>query len=142
MPYETFDKYTALCIAVETERGRLIIYGTIMGIFGNRDVSYKTDLEKQIEDIKWLSEKGNLCVIGDFNCSFADNYYYTNAGRNMILQTFDECDISILTEKKEECIDHIAVSNAFVKSAGVDVLEWNYDKLLSDHKGIVVDIMS
>jgi hypothetical protein len=59
-----------------------------------------------------------------------------------MLQTFSRCGISILTGKREECIDHIAVSDAFVNQARTEVTEWNYDKALSDHKGIVVDIMS
>jgi endonuclease/exonuclease/phosphatase family metal-dependent hydrolase len=140
--HETYDKYTAVCIELETERGNLFVYGTIMGIFGNRDASYMVDLEKQMEDVMRLSEKGNMCIIGDFNCSFADNYYFTQKGRNAMLQTFSRCGISILTGKREECIDHIAVSNAFVNQARTEVTEWNYDKALSDHKGIVVDIMS
>ena len=76
--HPTYDKYTAICVELETEYGNLCVYGTIMGIFGNRDKSFKPDLEKQMEDIKRLTEEGHrLCIIGDYNLSFSDNYYYT-----------------------------------------------------------------
>ncbi len=138
--YETYDKYTAACMEVETELGNLIVYGTIMGIFGNREKSYEEDLKKQIEDIKRLSSIGNLCVIGDYNCSFSDNYYFTKNGRQSVIDVFDECRITMLTASRKECIDHISISDSFVGQAEIAVDEWNYDKSLSDHKGIVVDI--
>lgn len=47
--YATFDKYTAICIELETAM-----------------------------DFKRLSQNANsLCICGDYNCSFEDNYYYT-----------------------------------------------------------------
>lgn len=137
---ETFDKYTAGCVELETNRGKLIVYGTIMGIFGNREKFYKVDIRKQIEDIKIISGQGNICVAGDYNCSFSDNYYYTKEGRGSIIEAFSEVGVTILTSERPECIDHIAVSKDFVCGAEVLVDEWNYDKSLSDHKGIVVEM--
>ncbi|WP_366925508.1 endonuclease/exonuclease/phosphatase family protein [uncultured Methanobrevibacter sp.] len=77
--HETYDKYTALCLELETENGNILVYGTIMGIQGNRHSSFKRDLIKQTEDFNKLSEEGyNLCICGDYNCSFSDNYYFTH----------------------------------------------------------------
>lgn len=111
-----------------------------MGIFGNREKSYNSDLEMQMKDIRRLSEIGSICIIGDYNCSFSDNYYFTNYGRDLVTGTFYDIGISILTESQPECIDHIAVSDEFVEGADVEITEWNLDKSLSDHKGIVVDL--
>lgn len=138
--YETYDKYTARCVELETERGSLIVYGTIMGIFGNREASYVMDLQKQTEDIRRLSGLGNLCVTGDYNCSFADDYYYTKKGRQMLLQCFKDCRMTVLTAARLECVDHIAVSDVFAAGSEVKIEEWNTNKALSDHKGIVADI--
>lgn len=138
--YATYDKYTALCAELETELGNLIVYGTIMGVFGNREISYGQDLQKQIEDIRRLSELGRICVIGDYNCSFSDDYYYTKKGRELLRRCLKENKISVLTAERSECIDHIAVSEDFVANTDVTVEEWNYDKTLSDHKGIVVSM--
>lgn len=137
--YSTFDKFTAICIELETEFGNLLVYGTIIGIFGNRNKNFKIDLLKQIEDFKILSEK-NICIVGDFNLSFADNYYFTNFGRNNLLQTFSALNIEILTKNCAECIDHIAISKNFLMNKKFTCSEWNFDKKLSDHKGIFVDI--
>jgi len=138
--YDTYDPYTAICVELETDQGNLLVYGTIMGIFGNREASFKTDLTKQMEDIRRLSEQGHsICVIGDYNLSFCDNYYYTQFGRNTVNQTFDDCQIDILTRDVTWCIDHIAVTKSFAGSVD-SIEEWNLGKTLSDHKGIVVNI--
>ncbi|MBR3239670.1 MAG: endonuclease/exonuclease/phosphatase family protein [Oscillospiraceae bacterium] len=138
--YKTNDMYACVCVELLTDRGNLLVYGTIMGIFGNREASFNQDLEMQMSDIRRLSMEGHsLCVIGDFNLSFADNYYYTKFGRNLVRQTFRNCEIEILTQDVPECIDHIAVSKRFAGERAA-VVEWNKDKSLSDHKGIVVEI--
>ncbi len=138
--YETYDAQTAVCAELETEHGNLLIYGTIMGITGNRSSSYLPDVEKQMEDVRILSEDNSVCVIGDYNCSFADGYYFTKAGRDLVNQCFQDCGLSILTARQPECIDHIAVSKLFLRIARCTVEELNSDKRLSDHKGIIVDI--
>jgi len=138
--YETYDARTAVCAELETEYGNLLVYGTIMGITGNRSASYLPDVEKQMEDIRKLSDDHNICVIGDYNCSFADGYYFTKAGQDLLNRSFQECSLSVLTAGQQECIDHIAVSTRFLRDARYTVEEWNSDKRLSDHKGILVDI--
>lgn len=139
--YPTYDKYTAICAELKTELGSLCVYGTIMGIEGNRRASFKEDLRRQVEDFKRLTARGkSLCIGGDFNLSFSDNYYFTNYGRDTLRQSFAENRITLLTESTSECIDHIAVSSASVNGADVKVEEWNVEKKLSDHKGIVVTI--
>lgn len=139
--YATYDNRTAICVGLDTEDGELLIYGTIMGIFGNREKSFKTDLVKQMSDIRALSSDGKcICVIGDYNLSFCDNYYYTKFGRDTVEETFSQCGISILTRDKECCVDHIAVSQTFMKGQDVGIAEWNLERTLSDHKGIVADI--
>ena len=60
-------------------------------------------------------------------------------GRNLVRQTFRGCGIDILTQDMLDYIDHIAVSKGFAGERAA-VAEWNKDKSLSDHKGIVVEI--
>lgn len=138
--YTTYDKYTALCVELETEKGRLLVYGTIIGIYGNRHQTYKQDLVKQIAGFGRLSSEKNICICGDFNCSFADNYYYTKFGRSAMLRSFSENRIGLLTKSTPECVDHIAVSESFTANADIRIDEWNFDKRLSDHKGIAVSL--
>lgn len=137
--HATFDEYTAICVELETEMGNLLVYGTIIGVCGNRHPTFQRDLLRQMSDITALSADGHsLCVCGDFNCTFSDNYYYTKRGREIILKSFVENRIELLTRDRSECIDHIAITSDFLQPSTIQIEEWNYDKTLSDHKGIAV----
>ncbi len=137
--HPTFDEYTALCIELETEKGNILVYGTIMGIIGNRHPSFEADLIRQTEDFRRLTAAGHrLCICGDYNCSFSDNYYFTKSGRQRITDTFSECGIELITAERPTCIDHIAVSKQLINDSSVQFSEWNTDKALSDHKGISI----
>jgi len=138
--HETYDKYTSLCVELKTELGTLIVYGTIIGIYGNRTKNFNTDLSQQISDYQKLSKEKNFCIIGDYNISFADNYYFTNNGRNELNNLFRQCNMNLLTRYQTECIDHIAISDNFTTNLGIEIGEWNLDKSLSDHKGIYVEL--
>ena len=54
-------------------------------------------------------------------------------------QTVQNCEIDILTQDMLDYINHIAVLKGLA-GEGAAVAEWNKDKSLSDHKGIVVEI--
>ena len=137
--HTTYDKHTALCIELKTEKGNILVYGTIMGILGISNSSYITDITKQTNDIIRLTEEGHkICICGDYNCSFSDNYYFTYKSRNLILKTFTKCDIQLVTAGCWHCIDHIAISKDFMGDSPVVINEWNIEKTLSDHKGISV----
>ena len=140
--HNTYDRYNSLCVELATERGNLLVYGTIIGIYGNRDRSFMQDLSKQIYDFKLLSANGNnICICGDFNCSFSDNYYYTKGGRKLILNSFTDNSIDILTSGRKKCIDHIAISKKYISGYTFDIVEWNEEKTLSDHKGILAELI-
>ena len=138
--FETFNSFTSCAAEFKTEIGNLIVYGTIIGIFGNRNQNFKNDLSKQIEDYRKFAETKNLCIIGDYNISFCDNYYFTNGGRTELNKSFAENEITNLTQNKTETIDHIAISKKFIPNSKVEIAEWNCSKELSDHKGISVKL--
>ena len=138
--FETYDKYTTLCVELKTELGNLKIYGTIIGIYGNRNENFNIDLKKQIADFDQLSTEENLCIIGDYNISFADNYYFTNFGRDEINKAFDSNNLELVTRQKEHCIDHIAISKKIIENRNIEIVEWNENKKLSDHKGIYINL--
>lgn len=137
--HSTYDENTAICVELETEKGNLIVYGTIIGVYGNRHQTFLPDLMRQMDDLRRLTKLGSaVCFCGDFNCSFADNYYFTAAGRAAILNGLKDCNLSLLTADQPECIDHIALTEGFAGSTEVKIAEWNQSKTLSDHKGIAV----
>ncbi len=137
--HPTYDKYTALCLELETEKGNILVYGTIMGVLGHKKPSYMNDVIKQTKDfISLTKEEHNLCICGDYNCSFSDNYFFKSESRDLILKTFTKCDIQLVTAGSWHGIDHIAISKEFIGEGNVLISEWNTEKRLSDHKGISV----
>jgi endonuclease/exonuclease/phosphatase family metal-dependent hydrolase len=139
--HETFNGQTVVCVELMTERGALLVYGVVIGIYGNRHKNFMEDLQSISADIERLTATGkNLCVCGDFNCSFSDNYYYTKAGRTALESMFSRSNLKLLTRNQPECIDHIALSRGFVGASAVIVEEWNLGKALTDHKGVAAEL--
>ena len=138
--HTTYDKYTALCLELKTEKGNILVYGTIMGVLGISNSSYITDITKQTNDIiRFTEERHNICICGDYNCSFSDNYYFTHSSRNLITKTFTKCDIQLVTAGCWHGIDHIAISKKFIGENPVLISEFHTEKCLSDHKGVSVE---
>jgi len=136
----TYDEMTSCCAEFETPYGNLIVYGTVVGIIGNTDKNFKIDLLKQLEDLHLISKLGHFCYGGDLNISFFDNYYFTNFGRINFRESFKNNKLKILTEFIPENIDHIVLSEDFIKNCTYKASEWNTDKKLSDHKGICIEL--
>ena len=132
----TYDPETSVCILLPTALGALNVYGTVIGVLGNRNPSFLADLRKQISDWKHMAKNGNICIAGDFNLSFADSYYFTKVGRQLITDCFEELKIKNLTHDIKNNVDHIAISESFVKGAKFETGVWNEDKKLSDHQGV------
>jgi len=137
---ETFDKYTACCAELKTEYGDLVVYGTIFGIYGNRNENFKLDLKRQILDFKKITREKNICIVGDYNQTFSDNYYYTKFGRETINENFKALQIKNLTAELSENIDHISISENFIGETELKIETWNMDKKLSDHIGVSITI--
>lgn len=127
---------------MKTPLGPFAIYGTIIGIYGNRRPSFMTDLEEQVKDYKRIADMcGLICIAGDYNLSFGDNYYYTKDGRNAIINAFKEQNILNLTTNIINNIDHIATSKMFLKDKNITAKVFASDRRLSDHIGVMVDIV-
>jgi endonuclease/exonuclease/phosphatase family metal-dependent hydrolase len=138
---ETYDPKTACCPILETPLGPLAVYGTIIGIHGNRRQTFKDDLAEQVMDFDSISKQVPVCIAGDFNMSFSDNYYYTKNGRETLSNCFEQNDLVNLTASLPECIDHIVVSKQFIGEREVKLTEWNLAKSLSDHKGVCAEFI-
>ena len=138
--FKTYDSKTSCCVEVETDFGNLIIYGTVVGIIGNTDPDFKTDLIKQTEDINIFSKLGHFSYAGDLNISFSDNYYFTKFGRETLVECFNTNQLLNVTESLSENIDHIVLTEGFANRFTYEISEWNVDKKLSDHKGVCLNL--
>lgn len=139
--YPTFRNDTSICIELETPMGNLIVYGTVAGILGNRRKDFMEDLQQQMEDLRRIGLLNKpLCYAGDLNISFSDNYYFTYSGRTLMQETFSELALSVTTRDIPQNIDHIVISDGYLKGKRVTCSTWNHDKKLSDHIGVMIDI--
>ncbi len=134
----TFNQQTAICEVLDTPKGNIAVYATIIGIYGNRHPNFKTDLDLQLQDYKRIENQYPICIAGDFNISFGDNYYFTKDGRDRLNAAFGELGLVNLTENIPNNIDHVVISEEMVGSAGIGIETWNLDKKLSDHIGVEV----
>jgi hypothetical protein len=139
---KTFRDNTSICMNLQTPFGTLAVYGTIIGNNGNRRKDFIQDLDQQLLDYDSIAVNGNLCIAGDLNMSFADNYYFTEEGRNKLNVSFKKNNLINLTGEIENNIDHIILSKNFIGERKSSLQKWNYpvDKKLSDHIGICVII--
>ncbi|MEO6671410.1 MAG: endonuclease/exonuclease/phosphatase family protein [Ferruginibacter sp.] len=152
----TFDPETSTCIKFQTPLGDLAVYATIIGVFGNREQSFKTDLDLQLTDFENIvskkasldsepsepadAAKTNLCIAGDLNITFADNSYYTKEGREKLNDAFQTLELVNLTAFIPGNIDHIILPERLIGKKR-DVKIWNTDKKISDHVGVAVTVL-
>ena len=140
----TFRANTSLCLGLDTPYGELIVYGTIIGNFGNGGDQFKLDLEKQLADFKRIGTTQNFCIAGDLNISFSDDIYFTIDGREKLTSYFEELGMKLMTEQIIKNIDHIVLTKKFITNKKILTGFWNDTEnkatRLSDHKGVFVEI--
>ena len=142
---KTFNSETALCVSIKTSLGELTVYGTILGVLGNKGNQFKDDLEKQLLDFENINKEAkNFCIIGDLNISFSDNYYFTKDGRKKLNSSFEKHQMKNYTADLKHNIDHIILTEKFVGKHKVVTSYWNETEnkqtRLSDHKGVMIEI--
>lgn len=138
--FKTFRSDTSICIKFNISIGDLAVYGTVIGIHGNRRKSFIEDLDQQLSDFGKIAKSGNFCIAGDLNISFSDHYYYTKDGRQKLNSSFEELNLVNLTANIPQNIDHIIMSGTFICEKSVNIESWNQDNKLSDHIGVSVEL--
>lgn len=148
---KTFEVDTAVCAEVDTPIGLMLIYGTILTYANDKGANNKS--KKWEEHRKAIADHGAdwkriakefpshaMCIAGDLNISFGDNYYFTESNRQDLLAIFKSFNMVNLTADVKQNIDHIVVSQPLIEDCTVSVTTWNEDKQLSDHIGTCVEI--
>lgn len=138
----TFRNDTSICIKFDTLHGDLAVYGTVIGIHGNRRKSFIDDLNLQLLDIERIGRTENLCIAGDLNLSFSDNYYYTKEGRDKLNRILKDQNLINLTAGIPQNIDHIILPGSLINDKKIRIETWNMDKKLSDHIGVALTLSS
>ena len=134
----TSDEFTSLAVQVETNFGNLIIYGTIIGVFGYSadKCRFIKDFENQAIDFENIFKNNNVCLVGDFNISMTGRAYPSKEYRDKLNKIIDEYKLDDSTGAIENNVDHILISKKFIGNLKLKVEKFNADKKLSDHIGI------
>ena len=145
---KTVDSYTSVCHKFTIDQKQITIYGTIIGTWGIKHQKEIASVELdnfKIDIQNILKENENVFIVGDFNTSF-----FENEKRNLptiksiseLLNFTDKLIIHRTTEKIENCIDHIFISNNVKRTATFTTSTFLDNNSLKDdpHKGIVLHV--
>jgi exonuclease III len=138
--YKTFDNYTTVCADIETPNGRLTVYGSIIGVFGNRQPRFDNDLNGHLTDFERLISSNMVCIAGDLNVVFSGRPWPSRRAKDTLLNAFDKYNLTNTTSQIDANVDHIILSNEFLRDKNIRIETWNIDKTLSDHVGHVLNL--
>lgn len=134
----TYDSFTTVCGLAETNFGELVIYGSIIGIFGGKGLHFENDLEQQKKDIKNL--KGNICFSGDFNISFSGWKYPSIKIIEGTKEFFSAQNLEIITKNNKDSAIHTIFNKDFLKDKIYTTKMIGIDRKISDHNLIICEI--
>lgn len=138
--YKTYDGFTAVCADIATPFGQLTVYATIIGVFNGLRPRFHHDLQAQLLDFDVIFPAKQVAIIGDYNITFTGRAYPSHAARQTLNQAFDKHNLTNVTGTILNAVDHIAISNDFIKNKTVNLDTWNLDKKLSDHIGFAMTL--
>lgn len=138
--YTTYDKFTSICLDIETPLGIITFYATIIGVFGGLNPRFTEDLNSQIQDFEKLLKGKNACIIGDYNITTSGRVYPRNAAQETLNLVLQNHQLINLTASIANNVDHISISQQLVQESQLTIETWNLDKKLSDHIGIMVSL--
>ncbi len=133
--HKTFDSITAVCIDIETPFGLLTVYGSIIGVFANRQPRFGNDLNGQLADFEKIFPGRQVCFAGDLNVTFSGRPWPSNIARQTLVNAFKNFGLTNTTANIADTVDHIVLSNDFIENKHLEIKTWNTDKKLSDHVG-------
>lgn len=136
--YSTYDKFTSICIDVNTPLGEITFYTTIIGVFGGLNPRFAYDLTSQTQDFEKLLKGKNACIIGDYNITTSGRVYPSNVARETLNLVLQKHQLVNLTASIANHVDHISISQQLVQESQIIIETWNLNKKLSDHIGIMV----
>jgi hypothetical protein len=138
--HNTFDSFTTVCTDIDTPFGLLAVYGSIIGVFANRQPRFDKDLNGQLADFGKIFPSRQVCFAGDLNVTFSGRPWPSNKARQTLVDTFKNYGLINTTANIDNNVDHIVLSKDFLEGKHLDIKTWNTDKILSDHVGHLVTL--
>lgn len=139
--HKTFDSYSTVCSDIETPYGLLTVYGSIIGVFANRQPRFDNDLNGQLADFEKIFPGRQVCFAGDLNVTFSGRPWPSNKARQILVDAFNKYNLTNTTSNIADTVDHIVLSNEFLDNKHLEIETWNEDKKLSDHVGHLLTIV-
>lgn len=139
--HKTFDRFTTVCADIETPFGPLTVYGSIIGVFGNRQPRFDNDLYGQMADFEKIFPGRHVCFAGDLNITFSGMPWPSKKARQTLIDAFGKFGLTNTTAHIPDTVDHLALSTEFLINKHIEIETWNVDKKLSDHVGHVVTLL-
>lgn len=133
--YKTFDSYTAVCCDLKTHFRILTVYGSIIGVFGNKQPRFDHDLSGHLSDFQEIFSGKNVLFGGDFNVTFSGRVWPSKKARQILTDTFKNSGLINITEHIPNNVDHLVLSKDFIGDKSMEIYTWNENKKLSDHVG-------
>lgn len=138
--YKTFDPFTTVCTDIETPFGLLTVYGSIIGVFANRQPRFNNDLNGQLADFEKIFPGKQVCMAGDLNITFSGRPWPSIKARKILMEAFENYGLTNTTANINDTVDHIILSNKFLRDKHLKIETFNTDKKLSDHVGHILTI--
>jgi exonuclease III len=142
---DTFNAEVALAYSINIDGQEIIVYGAVLGRTGKNDFNFDIHLHHMQKEWSVLATQNNLCIAGDFNISFADNYYTKGVVTDVLHEFFIKHKLIHVTAGLPKCIDHIVLSNKLleidtkhVKPTSIGT--FGEEKELSDHAGVWLNV--
>ena len=122
------------------------MYATIVGTQFNRKPYASNELQNCVHDCLNISKTvSNFCLVGDLNTSFieAEKHHEIRgiSSRNTLNQLVEDCNLDKTTASLSFNIDHIFLSKQLVDATNINVSAFIQKDKLSDHQGILVEII-
>ncbi len=138
--YEAIDNPQAKCFDINTDFGSLTVYALCARPYKGTGKAFKADIEKHVKNLKKLYKDRHLCVAGNFNTCFRGEMRSHPEAQKIINRVLKKFDLVNLTQYEQDCFNHIALSEGYIKGKFADTDVWNKDRKLCDHIGTVVTI--
>jgi endonuclease/exonuclease/phosphatase family metal-dependent hydrolase len=148
------DPIRTTAAVIDTPLGHLLVFGTVLPWYNDTEHTLKEEIVQQSADWRALQSSRDdiaVCVAGDLNVNLGGPHYYgKNEDKEAVAETLSNSGLTALTDfahtgpaQFEEfgLIDHIAISDPFVKCAESPEF-WQRENVrnetMSDHCGVAV----
>lgn len=143
--YFVQDKKTSIACEFETEFGKLVIYGTIIGTIYTRKPFAEIELQNCISDcMKIHEENQNLIIVGDLNTAFSGfdkkEFKINKHTTDSLVKLFEKLNLVNATMNIKENIDHIIIPKSLetkIKETEIFISKKNK---YADHHGVYISI--